>query len=108
MIVDRDSDVTGFLWNAYEGAGPWPSGVLDESGGEVRVENGVDLLREERVQSVRARLNRVCSGRDLDFKWSSRARAESSLNEEKMSAYSLSVALRASMALGFQPGASSP
>ena len=49
----------------------------------------------------------MCSGRDLDFKRSSRARAESSLDEEKLSAYSVSVALRASMALGFQLGASS-
>ena len=53
-MVDRDSDATGFLWSVYEGAGPWPSGVLDESSGKVRVENGVDLLREDRVQSGRA------------------------------------------------------
>ena len=52
-IVDRDSDATGLFWNAYEGAGPWRGGVLDESGGEVRVENGVYLLRENRVQSTR-------------------------------------------------------
>ena len=42
--------------------------MLDEASGEVRVENGVELIRNDRVQSVRARLNRLCPGPDLDFK----------------------------------------
>ena len=54
LIVNRDSDATEFLTNAYEGARPWRSGVLHETGGEIRVENGLGLLREDRVQSVRA------------------------------------------------------
>ena len=68
MIVDCDLDATRFLWNAYEGAAPRRRGVLDEASGEVSVENGVDLILKDRVQTVRARLNRLCPGRDLDFK----------------------------------------
>ena len=39
----------------------------------MRVQDGVSLLREGRVQSVRARLDRWCSGRDLNFKGVQRA-----------------------------------
>ena len=42
--------------------------MLNEAGGKVIVQDGVRLLGEDRVQSVRARLDRLCSGRDLDFK----------------------------------------
>ena len=44
LVVDCDPDATGFLWNAYVGAGPRRRGVLDEAGDQVRVENGVCLL----------------------------------------------------------------
>ena len=47
--------------------------MLDEAGGNVRVQDDARLLREDRVQSVRARLDRLCSGRDLDFKRAQRA-----------------------------------
>ena len=53
LIVGRDSDATGYFWNAHEGAGPWRGGVLDESGGEIGIENDAYLFREDRVQSVR-------------------------------------------------------
>ena len=33
----------------------------------MRVQDNVGLLRGSRVQSVRARLDRLCSGRELDF-----------------------------------------
>ena len=39
----------------------------------MRVQYGVLLLREGQVQSVRARLDRLCSGRDLNFKGVQRA-----------------------------------
>ena len=39
----------------------------------MRVQHGVCLLREGRVQSVRARLDRWCSGRGLNFKGVQRA-----------------------------------
>ena len=47
--------------------------MLDEVGGKVRFQDDVRLLREDRVRSVRARLDRLCSGRDLDFKKAQRA-----------------------------------
>ena len=47
--------------------------MLDEAGGKVRVQDGVCLLREDRVQSVQARLDRLCSERDLYFKRTQRA-----------------------------------
>ena len=66
-------NVTGFLRDAYEGASPRARRRLNEAGGNVRVQDGVCLLREGRVQSVRARLDRWCSGRDLTFKGVQRA-----------------------------------
>ena len=68
MIADRDSNATKLLRNIYKGAGLRERGVLDEAGGKLRVQDGVCLLREDTVQSVRARLDRLCSRRDLDFK----------------------------------------
>ena len=69
----------------------------------MRVQNGVCLLR---VQSVRAGLDRLCSGRNLNFKWAQRACTIIQFGRgEKISAYSAGVALRASIALGSQPGA---
>ena len=47
--------------------------MLGEAGGNVRIQDDVRLLREDRVQSGRARLDRFCSGRDLDFKRAQRA-----------------------------------
>ena len=46
---------------------------MDETGGKVTFQDGVCLLREGRVQSERARLDRLCSRRDLDFKGAQRA-----------------------------------
>ena len=69
----------------------------------MRVQNCVCLLR---VQSVRAGLDRLCSGRNLNFKWAQRACTIIQFGRgEKISAYSAGVALRASIALGSQPGA---
>ena len=71
----------------------------------MRVQDGVCLLR---VQSVRAGLDRLCSGRNLNFKGAQRACTIIQFGRgEKISAYSVGVALRASIALGSQPGASS-
>ena len=42
--------------------------MLDEAGGNVRVRDVFCLLQEDRVQSVQARLDRLCSRRDLDLK----------------------------------------
>ena len=41
-------------FNVYEGAGTRRIEVLDEAGGEGRVENDVYLFREDQVQSVQA------------------------------------------------------
>ena len=71
----------------------------------MRVQDGVCLLL---VQSVRAGLDRLWSGRNLNFKGVQRACTIIQFGRgEKISAYSVSVALRASIALGPQPGASS-
>ena len=63
--VDCGSNSTGLFWDTYEGASPRARGRPNEAGGKVRVEGGVCFLR---VQSVRAGLDRLCSGRELDFK----------------------------------------
>ena len=47
--------------------------MLDEAGGNVRVQDYVCLLRAYRVQSVRAQLDWLYSGRDLDFERVQRA-----------------------------------
>ena len=57
----------------HEKAGPRGRGIQDEAGGNVRVQDNFCLLREDRVQSARARLDRLCSRRDLDFKRVQRA-----------------------------------
>ena len=59
--------------NAYEGASPRERRRLDEAGGKVRVRDSVCLLREDWVQCVRARMDRLCSGRNLYFKQAQRA-----------------------------------
>ena len=80
-------------------------GRLNEAGGKVRVQDGVCLLR---FQSVRAGLDRLCSGRNLNFKEAQRACTIIQFGRgENISANSVGVALRASIALGSQPGASS-
>ena len=40
--------------------------MLDEAGGKIRVQDDLRLLREDRVQSVRARLDRLCSAESID------------------------------------------
>ena len=71
----------------------------------MRVQDGVCLLR---VQPIRAGLDRLSSGRNLNFKGVQRACTTIQFGRrEKISAYSVSVALRASIALGSQPGAAS-
>ena len=105
FVVDCGSNATGFLREAYEATSPQALRRLNEAGGKVRVQDGVCLLR---VQSVRAGLDRLCSGQDLDFKWVQRACTVIQFGRgQKNPAYSVSVALRASIALGSQPGASS-
>ena len=49
----------------------------------MRVQDGVCLLQEGRVQFVRARLDRWCSGRDLYFKGVQRACTVIQLGQEK-------------------------
>ena len=55
------------------GTSPRVRGRLNEAGDKEGVQDGSCLLREGRVQSVWARLDRLCSGRDLDFKGVQRA-----------------------------------
>ena len=57
LVVDCDSDATRFLRDAHEGASPRARRRLNEAGGNMRVQDGVCLLREGRVQSIRARLD---------------------------------------------------
>ena len=58
-IVDCGSNATGFLRDAHEGAPPRARGMLNEAGSKVKVQDAICLLREGRVQSVRARLDRL-------------------------------------------------
>ena len=44
LVVDGDSDAARFFWDAYQGARPRGSGMLDEAGSNVGVEDGVDLF----------------------------------------------------------------
>ena len=67
LVVDCDSDATRFLRDAHEGAQPRRRGVLNETGREIGVQNGVCLFEEDWVKSVGARLNRLSPWRYLDF-----------------------------------------
>ena len=69
-----------------------------KAGGRVRVQDSVCLLREGRIQSVRARMDRLCSGQDIDFKEVQRSCTVIQFGRgKKQIAYSVSVALRASI-----------
>ena len=67
LVVDCDSDATRFLRDAHEGARPRRRGVLNETGREIGVKNGVYLFGEDWVKSVGTRLNRLGPWRYLDF-----------------------------------------
>ena len=102
FVVDGGSNATGFLRDAYEGASPRARGRLNEAGDKVIIQDGVCL---HRVQSVRAGLDLLCSGRDLNFKGVQRACTVIQFGRgKKKSVYSVSVALRASIALGVPAG----
>ena len=65
LVVDRDSNAAGFSGDAYERAGPWRSGVLYEARGDIRVQYGIGLFGEDRVQAVWPGLKRLCAGGTL-------------------------------------------
>ena len=70
LVVDCDTDAVRLCWYIYRGTRPRGSGMLDETGCNVGVENGVDLFRKDWVQSVRARLDRLCSWENFNFEGS--------------------------------------
>ena len=41
--------------------------MLDEASSDVRVKDGVDLFRKDWIQSVRTRLDRLCSRGSFNF-----------------------------------------
>ena len=82
-------------------------GRLNEAGGDIRVHVSVCLLGEGLVQSVRARLEWLCPRRNLNHE-GARACTVFSLDSEKVSAYFVIVAQRASIASGAQPAPRSP
>ena len=67
LVVDCNSDATRFLRDAYEGATPRRRGVLNETGREIEVRNGVYLFGEDWVKSVGTRLKSLSPWRHLDF-----------------------------------------
>ena len=69
-IMSRAAVTKGITQPKHAGTSPRAGGRLNEVGGKVRVQDGVWLLR---VQSVRAGLDRLCSGRNLNFKGVQRA-----------------------------------
>ena len=58
---------TGFIWNSFERAQPRGHGMLNEAGSDLRVQDSVGLVGEDWVQSVGARLDRLCPRRDFHF-----------------------------------------
>ena len=69
LVVDCDADAARFLRDAHKRARPRRRGVLNETGREIGVQNGVYLFGEDWVKSVGARLDRLGPTRHLDFKW---------------------------------------
>ena len=59
LVVDCDADAIRFLRDPHEGARPRRRGVLNETGREIGVQNGVYLFGEDWVKFVGARLNRL-------------------------------------------------
>ena len=67
LVVDCDSDATRFLRDAHGRARPRRRGVLNETGREIGVQNGVYLFEEYWVKCLGTRLNRLGAWRYLDF-----------------------------------------
>ena len=65
--------ISSNCFGTHSEVGPRGREMLDEAGGNVRVQDDVCLLRAYRVQSVRARLDWLYSGRDLGFERVQRA-----------------------------------
>ena len=63
------------------------------------------MFRENCIQSVEARLERLRPQRDLKFEGAQRVLTVSSLDNENVSAYLVSLAQKALIALGSQPAA---
>ena len=61
LVIDGDSNAARHFGDAYQGAQPKGSGMLDEANSNVGIKGGVDLFREDWFQSERARLDRLCS-----------------------------------------------
>ena len=61
LVVDGDSNAALFFFNSYQEDRPKGSGMLNEASSNVRVKDGVDLFRNDWVQSIRGRLDRLCS-----------------------------------------------
>ena len=68
LVVDGDADAARLFWDAHEGARSRQRGVLNETGREVGVQDGVYLFGEDRIKLVGARLNRLGPRGYLDFK----------------------------------------
>ena len=90
-----------------KGARPRGFGRLDKTGSDVRVHVNVSLFGEDWVQSIGVRLDRMCLRRDLNLEGAQKACTVSSLDNEKVSAYSVNVSQIAPIALGSQPAACS-
>lgn len=64
-VIECDSDDARYLWNTYEWARPWRCRMLGDVGSYVGVKNGVDMLKEDWVQSTWVRLKIVVSTEGL-------------------------------------------
>ena len=74
---------------------------------DISVQDSVCLLGEEWIQSVEARLDRLCPRRDLQLEGVQKACTLSSLDNENMSPYAVNIARIESIALRSQSAACS-
>ena len=91
LMVDCDSNATGFPPNPFERAGARGCGMLNEVGSGIYVQYKVCLVGKEWVLSFGVRLDRLCLRTSLNFDGMQGAYSVTSLDDENMSAYSVIV-----------------
>ena len=75
-IINGDTYTTRFLGNNNQGTRIRGSRVLHEASGQVLVKNGVNLFRNNRIHTVRTRLDRCTSWRNSQLERKERTRTE--------------------------------
>ena len=85
LVVDGDADASILPGNGYHWAGVWRSGMPDEAGGQVLIDDGIGLFGQDWVYHVGAGVTEVYSGGMVILKGTKEHEPKSVLGVEKTS-----------------------